>query len=378
MQRTGNRSVRFDHLEGTVPATAHACRILRGSCPILHNAASSKEEERVHRSINQEPFTVLRSLARAIDRYTADRLRRDDVYFETASNELTFMRAEAPTGPLHSVHGVSICITAQGRKEVALGDRVYSFASGNYFVVGVSAPTVGRIVEATVTEPYLGLYHALDIPLLLEVTRESGARAGGSARAACPFVGRPGPRALAAATRMVQLLDTPAALPVLLPAVKRELYYWLLAGPGGELIARVAMPHDAAHRIAVAIDSMKARFPAPISVPELAREAYMSASSFHAHFKRLTGLPPLQYYKRLRLLEARRLLSTGTSVTETAFAVGYESGSQFSRDFSRTFGVPPSRHDLARPDGRGEHPEGRRSAAPIQPSPHVTAEGATG
>jgi transcriptional regulator GlxA family with amidase domain len=145
--------------------------------------------------------------------------------------------------------------------------------------------------------------------------------------------------------RLIRLLETPAAIPVLAPAALREVYYWLLTGPDGAAIARLALAEGNTQRIARAMTLLRDNFTRPIRVAELAEAAGMSPSSFHEHFKALTAMTPLQYQKQLRLLEAQRLLVAGDiDAARAAYRVGYESASQFSREYARMFGAPPARH----------------------------------
>ncbi len=149
---------------------------------------------------------------------------------------------------------------------------------------------------------------------------------------------------VAEVTRLIRLLDTPGAIPILYPSIMRELSFWLLTGPNGGRIARLALPSGHAQRIADAIHAMREDIARPMRVEELAGAARMSPSSFHQHFKTLTSMTPLQYQKQLRLLEARRLMvADAANVANAAYRVGYESASQFSREYARMFGAPPKR-----------------------------------
>ncbi len=291
-------------------------------------------------------------LARAVDRYTALHPASpagDGSFYETAVAGLCFVRYRAPRPPEHVLYGASLCVVVQGSKTAVVGETVLTYGPGDCLVLALDLPLVAHITEATPAVPYLALLVALDAALLVEVAGQAGVRAAAPASPALgAFVG-PLPEAAAdALLRLVRLLETPAAIPALAEPVLRELYYWLLTGPDGPALARATLPGTAARRVAGAIRQMKDAFPGPVRVEALAAAAGMSASAFHAHFKAATALAPLQYYKRLRLLEARRLLAAGAETArDVAFRVGYESPSQFSREYARTFGAPPARDAAA-------------------------------
>jgi AraC-like DNA-binding protein len=229
---------------------------------------------------------------------------------------------------------------------VAFGDRVLSYREMQALVVSLEVPAFGRVVEASAARPYLALSLELDTLLIGEMLNE----------VAWPAAADPVPplgvfvadvdAALAdALVRLLHLLDTPAAIPVLARQTLREIHYWLLAGPHAASIARLTSPDGRAQRIGRALQLLRENFDKPVRVAELAARAGMSASSFHAHFKALTAMSPLQYQKQLRLLEARRLIAADSaSVAGAAYRVGYESPSQFSREYARMFGAPPRRH----------------------------------
>ena len=287
------------------------------------------------------------SEADASDGSPLQRTRATDI------EDLWFYRAHGPTHQQHHIYNASVCVIAQGTKEVAVGDRVLRYGEGDFLAVGVDLPVVTHVTEGSPERPYLALAFDLDPRLLFEVAQKAG-RFGREASAGTPgdadpaiFVGALHAPARDAFERMVGLLDTPEAIPALYPAITRELYYWLLRGPYGAAIARMGLPDGHARRIASAIAAMKERFPEQIRVAELAEAAHMSPSRFHAYFKDVTATTPIQYYKRLRLLEARRrLVSEGATACDAAYATGYESPSQFSREYKRFFGAPPAR-DIA-------------------------------
>ena len=289
------------------------------------------------------------SLARAVDRYTA--LRSGDGWFhETAIAPLALIRAEAPASPSPVLYEASLCIVVQGAKQAAVGDTVLSYGAGEYLVTALDVPLTAHVTHATPDAPYLALVIALDPALILDVAQHIGIADAPAPEAGAlgVFVGTLPAGASDALERLVGLLATPTAIPVLAAGVLREIMYWLLSGPDGPALAASVLPGNAARRVAGAVHAMRAAFPAPVRVSTLAEAAGMSASAFHAHFKAATALTPGQYYTRLRLLEARRLLERGGETAKAvAHRVGYESASQFSRDYARLFGLPPGRDAAA-------------------------------
>lgn len=286
--------------------------------------------------------SMLASLADDILCWT-NRHSADGSFYPTHIEDLRFVRADSVVEPVHRVFGPSICIIAQGAKHVANGEAVLDYTEGEYLVVGLDVPLTGRIVRATPAEPYLALALALDPAVLLEVAHDTDmAAAPASEAGAGVFVGQLEGAALDALERLVGLLNTPDAILALYPAITRELYYWLMRGSDGVAFAQLALPNGYTRRIADAVREMQEAFPGPVRVEDLAEAARMSLSSFYVHFKASTAMTPLQYYKRLRLLEARRLLiAEGISAQDAAYQVGYESPSQFSREYARVFGYPP-------------------------------------
>lgn len=209
-------------------------------------------------------------------------------------------------------------------------------------------PAVGQVTRASPAEPYLGLVIELDLGVMREVVEslDSAPVALESARHGVFVSDFEGPLADCAA-RAVRLLETPQAIALLYPAVMREICYWLLTGPHGGEVVKMALGSDRTRRLVGAIHALRDRYADPVRVDELASIAQLSPSAFHRQFKALTAMTPVQYQKQLRLFEARRLLASGeTNVENAAFRVGYESASQFSREYSRMFGASP-RRDVA-------------------------------
>jgi AraC-like DNA-binding protein len=260
---------------------------------------------------------------------------------------LLLLRQDTPSALEFSLYEPVLCLILQGRKQVSLGEETLSFGPGECLLVSHDLPVRSRITRA----PYLVLVLAVNLTTIRKLYDEVAELAldTGPARAVETHPADPG--LLDALHRYLALTDSPADAKVLGPLISKEIHYRLLMAPFGGML-RSLIRHDSdASAIARAIDHIRADIRSPIAIPELARRVGMSVSTFHQHFKAITSTTPLQYHKELRLLEARRLLqSGGASVTTAAFDVGYESPSQFSREYSRKFGVPPSR-DLAQRAG---------------------------
>lgn len=284
-------------------------------------------------------------LKRAVRRY-ADQHADSEGFTQTAVAGVRLMRFSAPRGPMPSIYRPLVCMVLQGVKEVTVGSHVQHFTPGRSAIVGVDLPVVGRVLQASSDEPYLAISIELDWAILQEVAAELTTPVGGSAPTGAPlFIEGTDDAALDCARRLMKVADSPRAARVLRPAIMRELYFWLLSGEHGAAMRQIAQPNGHARRIARVIELMRAEFPAAIPVERLADVAGMSQSAFFRSFKALTLVSPLQFQKRLRLIEARRLMATnGLAATQAAFEVGYESVSQFTREYHRMFGAPPRRH----------------------------------
>lgn len=263
----------------------------------------------------------------------------------TAISPLTLHRWEAPTEPTSYTLPPSICLIGQGVKRVLLGEDVYVYDAQSFLISSVDLPVVAQIIEAGREKPYLGLTLELDLKTISELMVDSSLPSPQTQQA---------PRGLAvskvslplinAFERLLELLDTPEDIPILAPIIQREICYRLLAGDQGPRLRQIVAAGSHSHQIARAIDWIKGNFHQPFRVDDLAANAGMSASTFHQHFRSLTAITPLQFQKRLRLNEARRLmLADNLDAANAAFQVGYESPSQFSREYSRLFGAPPFR-----------------------------------
>jgi len=245
----------------------------------------------------------------------------------------------------HYVYQPSLCITLQGGKEILIGEETLSYGPMQCLVVGLDLPACGRIVSASPDAPFVGITVELDIAIMREVLEKLDTPGGARTNPVRSMFVADVDGALAdCVLRMVKLTETPQAISILYPALMREFYYWLLSGPNASDLWRSAAPDPHLDRIGRAIHLLRENFTKTLRVERLAEAANMSQSSFHQHFKALTAMSPLQFQKQLRLLEARRLLTTeALNVAEVAYQVGYESASQFSREYSRTFGIAPKR-----------------------------------
>ncbi len=285
-----------------------------------------------------EPLTVLRELI----------LRHHGGAPYSAVPRLRLLRADRPSGPMPALYQPRLCIIVQGRKRIVLGNRTFEYDAAHYLVATVDLPVTGDICEASPAVPYLGLTLDLDpamlAAMLLEVPLPAEGMPGGAGMAVSALTAE----LLDPLVRLVRLLDRPGDIAMLAPLAEREILYRLLLGPQGGMLRQVARADSRLSQIARAIARIRRDFDRPLRVETLAAEAGMSTSTFHRHFKAVTAMSPLAFQKQIRLQEARRrLLARQAQASSIGFAVGYESPSQFSREYRRLFGVPPAR-DAAR------------------------------
>ena len=264
---------------------------------------------------------------------------------ETPIPQLTLWRFSHPTDAMPGMQQPAVYVVVQGRKHVEVGGETYVYDPSQYLAVSLELPVVARLVEATPEAPYLCLTLRVDARELAALIVESGRpppRDDHDGRAL--FVSPLEAPLLDGLLRLVRLLDAPLDIPVLAPLVLRELYFRLLQGEQQGRLAEIAIGDGRLRRVAGAIAWIKAHYAEPLQVEALAKRAHMSPSALHAHFRAAAGVSPIQYQKRLRLEEARRLLlAGGTSAEAVAHEVGYASASQFSREYARLFGEPPRR-----------------------------------
>lgn len=283
------------------------------------------------------------ALVTAILAYT-DRHPGVNGVHRTALPGLALIRGNNETRLQHQFYEPALIVVVQGSKETTLGDRRFAYRAGQYLVMSVGLPVQASITNASDEHPYLAVALTIDFGVVNDLIRELGSRPAPAPARLGLFIGTLDDHQAGAIARLATVLATPDALRVLYPSIARELFYWTLAGRDGGEIARLATPDSHTHRIAAAIDVMRAAYTETVPIERLAAIAHMSPSSFHHHFKLITSMSPLQYQKQLRLLEARRLmLSCGADATRAAYQVGYESASHFSREYARMFGAPPRR-----------------------------------
>lgn len=256
---------------------------------------------------------------------------------------LTTIRSVTPSGLLHAISQPLVCLVLQGSKQVAMGTQSFSFGAGDSLLITADVPTVSQITCASADAPYLSLVLELDPAVIADLAmqmKEEATIADGTQVRVEPTDAEVADAAL----RLMRLLDRPASIPVLHAQLVRELHYWLLEGKHGAAIRRLGWPDGHARRVGRAVALLRAEFARPLPVDRLAATAGMSPSSFHHHFRAVTSLSPMQFQKQLRLIEARRLMmSEGRSASSAAFAVGYESVPQFTREYRRMFGLPPGK-----------------------------------
>ena len=281
------------------------------------------------------------TLREAVGRY-AEAHENANGLAETPIPGLAMVRSTAPGGLVHAILRPLVCLVVQGSKQVTTGARTLAFGAGNTLLITADVPTISQITGASTHTPYLSLVFDLNPATIAELTAQMRTAADGLGAAV--QAERTDGEVAEAALRLVRLLDRPASAKVLQGALLRELHYWLLAGKHGASISRLGWPESNARRVARAVAVLRAGFAGRLPAERLAASAGMSLSSFHHHFRAATSLSPLQFQKQLRLIEARRLMaSEGAQASSAALAVGYESVSQFTREYRRMFGLPPAR-----------------------------------
>ena len=271
-----------------------------------------------------------------------------DGFHATPIERVTLVRSSTVTMPMPNVYRPQLCLVVQGRKEVTLGEQVFRYSPGRYGVVTYDLPAMGRVVEATPDKPYLCVYLDFDPVVLGNLASRVPLPLGASSPPVGKMVSDAGATLLDAVLRLLRLLDDPAALPVLGPLAEQEILYRLLAGPDGARMRYITSSQGRVALVGRAIAWIGKNFRERLSIERLAAEVGMSPSSLHEHFRAVTAMTPLQFQKQLRLQDARSLmLVQDMDVATAAFRVGYESPTQFSREYRRYFGESPAR-DIAR------------------------------
>ncbi len=267
---------------------------------------------------------------------------------ETGIPRVAMVQGDIPEHMLAAVYDPMINLILQGSKTMTVGDRTLRYDPATYFVMSIDLPAVGAVHAAETGEPYLAVSLTLDPTVLAILLADLPKPMGRYENDPGFSVAAITPELMDAWVRMLRLMGNPDAIAALAPAYEREILFRVLQGPHGWMLREIAAPDTAMARVSLAIQWIRRDFAEPIRVESLAQKAAMSVSAFHRHFKAVTTLSPLQYQKRVRLLQARTLMvASAKSVTAAAFEVGYESATQFTRDYARVFGLPPAR-DAAR------------------------------
>lgn len=271
-----------------------------------------------------------------------NRFSNIDGIHETNIPGMTAIRLSGINMQLPTVYTPSLCIIVQGRKQVLLEDERYQYQPSQYLAASVDLPVIGQVTQASAAKPYLCLQINLDARLISELMLQTQPASTETSRGI--FIGKVSDDLGDAVLRYARLMEKPQDAPLLSPLIIREIHYRMLTGEHGAAIAQLVIKGSNMQRINSAIYKIKSDYNKPMTVEDMAEIAGMSLSSFHFHFKEVTAMSPLQFQKRLRLTEARKMmLADSLDAASTAYRVGYESASQFSREYSRMFGKPPMR-----------------------------------
>ncbi|WP_078085776.1 AraC family transcriptional regulator [Microbulbifer mangrovi] len=287
----------------------------------------------------KEIGTLHKSLAGVISRWVT---KESD--YSTPIPNLNFFRREAPSQPDFCLIEPSVVLVVQGEKKIAIGGEEYPYDSSHFLVTSLDLPATSQVISASADKPCLGFALKLDLRILAELVAQGNVpppreRTGGSIG-----LGSVSVDILEPFNRLLKLMDEPESISVLAPLIEREIHFRLLMSDQAALVRQIASVDSHGYRVAKAIDWLKLNFASSLRVEELAARVQMSAPTFHHHFRQLTSMSPLQYQKWLRLNEAKSLmLNEHLDAASAAFQVGYESPSQFSREYSRLFGAPPKR-----------------------------------
>jgi AraC-like DNA-binding protein len=260
---------------------------------------------------------------------------------DTIIPNLKIIKTSVANEKIHVVYKPSLCVILQGEKDVSLADETLTYAPGEYIVVTVDLPVTGEVTEASPKKPYYCLMLELDPVMVFDILKEQVQSKIIPTKRGI-FVGKIEESMTDAFIRLLKCLKNPKDVPVLSPMIIREIVYRLLDSKHGEAVKQLGIVGSQTQRIAKVIDSIKNGYAHSLKMENLAKEAGMSLASFHKYFKEITAMSPLQFQKQLRLQEARRLLMTGDlDAGSVSYEVGYESPSQFSREYTRMFGLPP-------------------------------------
>jgi AraC-like DNA-binding protein len=290
---------------------------------------------------------LLQDLRGLVERHAKDGVTR------TAIAGVVVSRMDGPGTQDESTTGTILAVVAQGTKRLSVGATVHDYGPGNFLVASVDLPVSGQFTDASAQRPALGFGLQIRPELVAELMLSPAAAgferpARSASVPAAVAVGVCSDRLLDATVRMLRLLEHPRDIPVLAPMIEREILWLIMSGEQGATVRQLGLADSGLNRVRHVLGWMRERYAEPMRVDELAQLANMSPSAFHRAFHAVTAMSPIQYQKNIRLREARlRLLARPSDVTSVAFAVGYESASQFSREYRRQFGAPPS-HDVAR------------------------------
>ncbi|WP_426338617.1 AraC family transcriptional regulator N-terminal domain-containing protein [Pseudoduganella sp. S-14] len=282
----------------------------------------------------------MKNLAEAIAQWTED---AED--YQSPIANLYLYRRNEPTPPNVCLVEPGIVMVAQGAKQLVIGEQCYRYDAQRFMVTALNLPGSSQVLEATPEQPCLGLVYKLDLRTITELSTHSRLPAAADVSSqGVAAIGSLTPALADPFRRLIALLDEPESLAVLAPLVEREIHYRLLLSDQSARLRQIASTGSQGFRIARALDWLRVHYAQPLRLDELAAHVKMSTSNLHLHFRQLTAMSPLQYQKWLRLNEARRLmLNEDLDAASAAFRVGYESPSQFSREYSRLFGAPPKR-----------------------------------
>jgi AraC-like DNA-binding protein len=308
----------------------------------------------------REASTPLREASTPVIEMRRDLARKIAIHAQslgenrTAIRGLALYRRTAPTACYLATYEPSLSIFVQGRKRVNLRGTLYHCDETSFLLSSIDVPVESQIVQATEEAPLLSMFLRLDMPTVREViSREELPEPATPGPARGLAVGETTVGLLGACARLIDLLDTPEDIPFLSHLIEREILYRILRTPQGERLRAIATAGELSHRTARAISWLRANYAKPLHIEELAAVARMGVSTLHHQFRGLTAMSPLQYQKQLRLQMARqRMLMDGIDATSAAYEVGYESVSQFNREYSRFFGQPPMRDVKALRDAK--------------------------
>ncbi|MER5794973.1 AraC family transcriptional regulator [Streptomyces sp. NPDC001980] len=277
----------------------------------------------------------------------------------TAIDGVRICKADHAVPPESAMSGMVLAVIAQGRKRLALGDRVYEYGAGQYLVASVDLPVTGHFIEAAPGHPTLGFGMTLEPAAIAELLLQFGPgdlpRSPGTVRPGIAVSDAPD-ELLDAVVRLLRLLDRPRDRKALVPLVKREILWWLMTGEQGDAVRQLGLPDSSLSHIRRAVQWIRENYTQPFRVEEVARLSGMSVSAFHRNFQAVTAMTPIQFQKHIRLQAARLLLANHPNdITGVGHRVGYDSPAQFSREYRRQFGAPPSVDAMRLRGGSGPH-----------------------